>query len=356
MIKSEDISVVVQGAIDKVNTPKCLKSIRKILPRAEIVLSTWEKSDVNGLDYDILVLNKDPGGVKHDFAVYNLNCSMNNLNRQILSTQNGIKKAHKKYVLKLRSDLILENKKFLNFWNLFPVRNKKYALFHHRLVCSTIYSREYSCQSGNGFPTPFHPSDFWFFGEKNDIIDYFAKCPLQTKEEAGNWMYKYPNRLPYKTCLWRYAPEQHFCFHWIKKYYPNVCFEDWSDWNEENIELSNNVLYNNFIFLNSSQSGIYSEKHSYADSIQNYIQGLITNEHFQQQYKKFCNPKYVIKKQEKKTEEKAVWEELLLRLKKHVHKFLKPFKSFLHWLSEPLSVLYYAFKVILKRGGKYESR
>ena len=56
MIKSEDISVVVQGAIDKFNTPKCLKSIRKVLPRAEIVLSTWEKSDVNGLDYDILVL------------------------------------------------------------------------------------------------------------------------------------------------------------------------------------------------------------------------------------------------------------------------------------------------------------
>ena len=42
MIKSEDISVVVQGAIDKVNTPKCLESIRKVLPRAEIVLSTWE--------------------------------------------------------------------------------------------------------------------------------------------------------------------------------------------------------------------------------------------------------------------------------------------------------------------------
>lgn len=356
MIKSEDISVVVQGAIDKVNTPKCLKSIRKVLPRAEIILSTWEGANVDGLDYDILVLNKDPGGVKQDFAIYNFSRSMNNLNRQILSTQNGIKKAKNFYILKIRSDLILKNKKFLNFWNLFPVRNKKYAFFHHRVLCNTVYSREYSCQSGNGFPTPFHPSDFWFFGEKNDIIDYFAECPLQTKEEAGNWMYKYPNRLPYKTCLWRYAPEQHFCYHWIKKYYPNVCFADWSDWNEENIELSNNVLYNNFIFLNFSQSGIYSEKHCCADLIQNAIQGLITYEHFQKQYKKFCDQKYVIKKQKNVKKLKTTEKPLFLSLKKHVHKFFKPFKSFLHWLSEPFSVLYYALKVISKKGGKYESR
>ena len=60
-IKSKDISVVVQGAINSEVTPKCLESIRKYLPEAEIILSTWEGSDVVGLDYDKLVLNKDPG-------------------------------------------------------------------------------------------------------------------------------------------------------------------------------------------------------------------------------------------------------------------------------------------------------
>ena len=48
MINSKDISVVVQGAIDKENTPKCLESIRKYLPDAEIILSTWEGSEVEG--------------------------------------------------------------------------------------------------------------------------------------------------------------------------------------------------------------------------------------------------------------------------------------------------------------------
>ena len=41
-IDTNDISVVVQGAIDQINTPKCLRSIRKRLPGAEIILSTWE--------------------------------------------------------------------------------------------------------------------------------------------------------------------------------------------------------------------------------------------------------------------------------------------------------------------------
>ena len=55
MINSIDISVVVQGAIDKENTPKCLKSIREFLPNAKIILSTWKNSNVENLDYDMLV-------------------------------------------------------------------------------------------------------------------------------------------------------------------------------------------------------------------------------------------------------------------------------------------------------------
>lgn len=96
MIDSQDISVVVQGAISKEETPKCLKSIRKFLPNAEIVLSTWEGSDVsflNGL-YDILLLNKDPGAgyyYKTETTV-----KYNNINRQLFSTQKGLKKSNKK--------------------------------------------------------------------------------------------------------------------------------------------------------------------------------------------------------------------------------------------------------------------
>lgn len=190
MIKYNEISVIVQGAIHKDLTPKCLNSIRKYLPEAEIILSTWDGSNVSGLDYDLLILNKDPGGTKHDYAIYNKTRSMNNFNRQLISTQNGIQKATRKYILKLRADLILKNANFLNYWDEFLIRNENYSLFTHRVIANVLYSREYSCQSGYGYPLPFHPSDFWFFGTKEDIKNYFEGCSIQTKEEAGNWKFK----------------------------------------------------------------------------------------------------------------------------------------------------------------------
>lgn len=41
MIDSADISVVVQGPVNYEQTKECLKSIRKFLPKSEIILSTW---------------------------------------------------------------------------------------------------------------------------------------------------------------------------------------------------------------------------------------------------------------------------------------------------------------------------
>jgi len=337
-IKNFDISVVVQGGINRELTQKCLKSIRKYLPEAEIILSTWDGSEVLGLDYDILVLNKDPGGIKHDYAIYNAPRSMNNFNRQLVSTQNGIKKANRKYILKLRTDLELTSAGFLNYWDEFSCRCEQYKLFNHRVLCSCLYSRENSCQSGTGYPTPFHPSDFWFFGESEDLKNYFLSCPMQTKEESSNWSFKYPTRVPYFTALWRYAPEQTFCLNWVKKYYPNIQFDDWSDWNQENITLSNNILYNNFIFLSYEQSGVYSKKHSDAESIQNLIQGLITHKHFQVRYKEYCDSNYIIRKTSK---------DYKIKLKKHFEKLVAPLFKIKSWIGEIFSVIFYSLAVVL---------
>lgn len=337
-MKSNDITVVVQGAIDKNLTQKCLKSIRKYLPDAEIILSTWEGAQLEGLDYDILVLNKDPGGCKHDFVIYNKPRSMNNFNRQLVSTKNGILKASQKYCLKLRSDLILTNSNFLKYWDKFGIRNPKYKIFKHRILCSSVYSREYSCHCGTGLPILFHPSDFWFFGLTEDLKDYIINCPLQTKEEGGNWNFKYPNRLPYLTALWRYAPEQFFCINWVKKYYPNLQYEDWSDWNAENIELSNNILYNNFIFLGYKQSGIFSEKHAWGFTNETKIRGLITFNHFQEQYKNYCDTDYKISKYKNYT----------FKLKQHFERLTLPFRCIKSWISEIFSVLYYATLALIQ--------
>ena len=332
------ISVVIQGTTDKKLTPLCIKSIRKYLPNAEIILSTWEGCNVSGLDYDILVLNKDPGGYVFNISFHNKSNSLNNFNRQLISTRNGIEKVSNKYCLKLRSDLVLNNSNFLKYWDEFDKQNEEFKIFKHRVICSSIYSREYSCQSGTGLPTPFHPSDFWFFGLTDDLKDYFENCPIQTLNEAGNWAFKYPNRLPYDSMLWRFAPEQFFCINWVKKYYPNIQFDDWSDWNTENIEFSNKILYNNFVFLDYEQAGIYSIKHKWAYENQDTIQGLITFYHFQKQYQLYCDKLYIPIKQRKNYRHK---------LNQHFKRLMQPFFATKEWIGEIFSVLYYLLAVII---------
>lgn len=335
-INSSNISVVVQGAIDKNITPKCLKSIRKFLPEAEIILSTWENSDVEGLDYDFLVLNQDPKAL-----VYNFVCDVkNNFNRQLVSTKNGIKNLNRPYCLKLRSDLIIRNNDFLNYFELFAARNNDYKIFEKKILCCAIYSREKSCRViGTGFPTPFHPSDFWMFGLTDDLKNYFCNCPMQTQNEAANWSFKYPNRLPYTSMLWRFSPEQYFCVNWVKKYYPDLQFDDWSDWNPKNIELSKNILYNNFVFLGYEESGIYSKKHFGAERIKSSIQGLITYDLFQKRYKEYCDNTYVVSSSQSSS---------YAKLKKHFDKIIAPFININAWISELFSVIFYLFACIFQ--------
>ena len=56
-ISNKNISVVVQGQVRDGEIEVCLSSIRKYLPGATIILSTWDGSNVKGLDYDKLILN-----------------------------------------------------------------------------------------------------------------------------------------------------------------------------------------------------------------------------------------------------------------------------------------------------------
>ena len=82
MIESKNITVIFQGAVDKKTTPLCIDSIKKILPEAYVVLSTWEGSDITGCNCDEILFSKDPGGFKDKVVNFT-----NNLLRQLVSTQ-----------------------------------------------------------------------------------------------------------------------------------------------------------------------------------------------------------------------------------------------------------------------------
>src|SRR5438094_537355 len=117
----KDISVVIQGKVfgqagepfEKQQTQQCINSIRKFMPDAEIIISTWEGSDVAHLSgYDHVIFNNDPGAVA--YFDHNPNF-LNNNNRQITSAFNGLLAATHTYAIKMRGDCLLTSTDFLKY-------------------------------------------------------------------------------------------------------------------------------------------------------------------------------------------------------------------------------------------------
>ena len=322
MIDSKDISVVVQGAIKKKEAKKCLNSIRKYLPNAEIILSTWKGSNVNNLNYDILVENEDPGAIIFCGDIYN------NINRQLLSTQNGLKKVTRQYVLKLRTDFYLAGSDFLNYFEKFPKRNEKYSLFKHRVIIPTVYSRLFSEETL--LPVLFHPSDFYMFGKTEDIKAYFMNTDLAPTEDMANYDIEYSQK-PYKLATWRYTPEQYFCWSYVKQFYKDITFEHCGDYSKELKELSDNILFNNFIFLDISASSILSKKHFKSLKLDSSIPGIIFLEKFAKKYK--CDYASDFNSEDLFTNK--------YKFNKHKYRLLDYVEKFNIFISEVFSFIYY---------------
>jgi len=174
-IESRDICVVVQGPIHTQDnlTKRVLESVRTHLPDAELILSTWKGSDVDGLDCDILLLNDDPGPLNVP------NKSKINLNRQIVSTRNGLQKATRTYAMKLRTDTLLTGTGFIDAFDKYPERREDFKVFEHKIVIPTLYTRN---------PRRsylFHPSDIFQFGLRSDMIELWS-IPLYSKTVIFN--------------------------------------------------------------------------------------------------------------------------------------------------------------------------
>lgn len=283
-INTKDISVVVQGAVDPVVTKKCLASVRKYLPGAEIILSTWKDMDIRNLDADIILQNKDPGVLSPTYAFGEIYPA--NQNRQLISTQEGIKKCSRGFIIKLRSDCWLKNVNFMYFFNRYPLRNDMDSLFKNRVICSSIYSRRFS--DFNGFPTPFHVSDFFFFGKSEDVRDYFLGTSIDNRDDFVH--YEFPDRKPYPSVTYRFFPEQYFCIEWLKRHSIETSLHDLTAWSENVLMFSDKILFNNFIFLDPKDIGLASFKHDVAlkEAIGNY--GIISHKFFEEAYKMNFTP------------------------------------------------------------------
>lgn len=203
MIASDAISVVVQGPVHTAGTKRVLQAIRRLLPDAQLILSTWKRSDTEGLDYDICVYSEDPG----DAPLNRHTGERNNINRQIVSTQRGIAKADRPYLLKMRTDFEILS---LNFLRYFEQHSGEAEVFQNRVLILDHKTR--NCRV---IPVPFHPSDWLMFGRREDVSAYYA-APLMPEKVEMWFCHRADVGGLFSNPYHQFTPEQWLCLNFLQ--------------------------------------------------------------------------------------------------------------------------------------------
>ena len=302
MINSKDVSVVIQGPTsDYYSIFKICKSIRKYLPDAELIFSTWHDSKHEWLDFlaDEVVCNDDP---QVEQTPSGLN---NSVNRILISTNAGLEVATRKYCLKMRSDLILENNKILSILDKFPKRDDRYSVFENRVVFYNLFTRVKGYFNACGqIECPLQLSDWLCFGLTSDINKYFANAKLTHQKEFANYLSEDKAiSISYrpKGEIWKFPPEQYFAQEFFTKYFPQMERDNYLSYTPEQVKLSRLLFVNNIIPCGFNEIGIYSLKKVYS-KLSKHINkifitssfGLYSYEKFLYDYKKYCDDSYKI--------------------------------------------------------------
>ena len=339
-IDTSEITVVVQGAFVP-ETKECLESIRHYLPNSKIVLSTWKGSDVSFCDADEIVFNIDPGAF---VCQINGKKRTNNINRQILSTKNGLMRAKTKYALKMRTDFKLCGTEFLNYFCAFPAypQDATWKIFKHKVI--NFCDLPEDCKQ-----IPFFVTDFAFFGLTEDLMFLFD-IPLKS-EEWGMWFKTQTPANPELYHYWqgdlaRFGPEEYIIFSALSKIKKDIfsIVPDWSYSTREHFEKGHLFVLSNFITLDYRQFPLKSIAKDYLSP----LNSRKTFSAYLLKYKKFCNPKY-------KLPFKYILERYLHKNQKSLKKIQKnflyiiaPFKATILWIIAVLGIVILSLRILTK--------
>lgn len=246
-----NLSVIIQGKIfgtpadprEKQLTLQCIESVRKSLPNAEIIISTWTGSDVSHLPYDKVVFSDDPGATAyhiHDPTFFNNN------NRQIVSTYNGLKAASGKYAIKMRGDHTLTGVGFVKYLQEFP-RSDTYRFFKQRVVTLTHFSR-----NPRRIPQLIHPSDIFQVGLLEDLLALWS-IPQQPEPQTTR---AFPlekriinNSLENSFYRMKFGSEQYIWYAYCKKNGLDMELKHFGDIPVDKIVKSDMSIINNFVIV-----------------------------------------------------------------------------------------------------------
>ena len=351
-INSKDVSVVIQGKNITDHTIKCLNSIRKNFPDAEIIFSTYENEDVSGLDFDILITSVDPKATLLCPNMYN------NMNRILTTTRAGLNKVSRKYCLKIRSDLFFDNDKILSdFSSLFPIREEYYKIFKQRVVFYSLWTRKFEYIANKyRILTPFYLSDWLCFGLTEDIKLYFNAIEFTNEPYFSKFFKNTKNNIHNCEGMmpWQFPPEQYFATSFFKKYFEEADMKSLQDFSLAKMELSRRIFASNVVICGYKECGAYNQKSNYKFVSKNinwlkgiWLSGVYRYADFLLDYQKYCDKKF-------KTQFCYKWmtneeiDKFIIKINKHFKIFIAPFKCIIKWLEQIVSLAYYTTMLAIK--------
>lgn len=168
-------AIVIQGPINDSNIEKIIEYYRWAQPTAMIIVSTWKT-----INKDYLLILKE----KADYIVLNDEpsvCGRANINYQIVSTREGIKKAKEigaEYVLKARSNSLIWAKNLFETYENWVKKDKDLEHIKYGLKYKIL--SEYRDNFNDKIP--FGICDFTFLGYIDDMLKLWD-IPLDINSE-----------------------------------------------------------------------------------------------------------------------------------------------------------------------------
>jgi hypothetical protein len=211
----------------------------------------------------------------------------NNVNRQIVSSVAGLKKATRTYAVKVRSDIFFTGSGFLDFFTCYPKRSDEMKLLQERVInCS-----QYAKNPRRHFPFPFHPGDWFSFGLREDLLTIWD-IPLCNDQEISRWFETHPRPVYdlFPHLLLKFFPEQYMWLMFLNKFVSYSIDYPW-DASEKNIRDTELSFANNLIFLSPEQISIRSPKHKLSTDDWATI---YTHSEWERLYRDYCDPKHVV--------------------------------------------------------------
>lgn len=153
-----NLSVILQGAISPY-TKNIIESFRNALPGCEIILSTWSFDNDLAELVDSYITNIDPGPLPIIYKGEIIR--VENVNRQIISTVEGLKKATKKFSIKWRTDFEVDPRKLSRFIESYLIKIESANLVGTDIL---IVSSINTANPFAGIGLIGHISDWVYFG------------------------------------------------------------------------------------------------------------------------------------------------------------------------------------------------